>query len=285
MIPASRARRPGVPVLWALPLGVLFGLLLGLVFRVVSGAVLLDVIAWWPVWFVLGAFVWRVRGRRLGRVRASGLVPLLGAVVAIVFLVAHVRGWGVMPSASARLVGPDEPYNRAALVARIDGWLRLDDDGRFLYEALPIRWGGSVPLPVAVEETVEDSISVHLRPGDESMFQRFRGWDVSLAPGPLWDLTLGGTVEADVTSLELTRLRLTGEGSVVFGDPIRATEVDVAGAYTLIFPASAPVRVVGQAAVPENWVQTADGWSTPDQGPGWVVNVTAGSTVVIGTQG
>src|SRR5690606_12373366 len=133
MIPTSRERRPGVPVTWALPAGIFLGLLLGVFAGVVSGAVLLDIIAWWPVWFVLGALAWRARGRRLGLVRASGLVPLLASVVAVVFLVAHVQGWPLMPSTSGRLIGPDTPFARAALVAEIDGWLRVDDDARFLY--------------------------------------------------------------------------------------------------------------------------------------------------------
>jgi hypothetical protein len=285
MIPTSRERRPGVPVTWALPAGIFLGLLLGVFAGVVSGAVLLDIIAWWPVWFVLGALAWRARGRRLGLVRASGLVPLLASIVAVVFLVAHVQGWPLMPSTSGRLIGPDTPFARAALVAEIDGWLRVDDDARFLYEAFPIRWGGDVNLPVAVEQTVEDSISVNLRPQDGSMFQRYRGWDLSLAAGPLWDLTLRGTVEGDLSALELTRLRLGGAGSVRFGVPPRATDIEVSGAYTLLFPSGAAVHVVGEASVPGDWVQQPDGWSTPDQGPGWVVKVSPGSTVTVGVEG
>ena len=283
MIPASRARRPGVPALWALPVGIVFGTLLAVLFGVISGAALLDMIAWWPVWFVVGAIAWRSRGRRLGMIRVSGLVPLLGTVAAVLFLVAHVQGWALMPSASARLIGPEPPFSPAAFAAEIDGWLRVDGDGGYLYEAFPIRWGGSVPLPVAVEQTVEDSISVDLRAQDDSMFQAYRGWDVSLAPGPLWDLTLGGTVQADLTRLEMTGLRLTGGGWVALGQPLRATDVAVAGDYTLTFPADASVRVVGQAAVPAGWAQIPNGWSTPDQGPGWVVTVVAGSTVTVET--
>lgn len=285
MIPAARDRRPGVPALWAIPLGVLFGLALAAGARVISEAVFLDLIAWWPVWFVLGAVAFRVRGRRLGMIRVSGLIPLLGTVASVLFLVAHVQGWAMMPSASSRLVGPEPAFSRAAMVANVDGWLRIDGDAEYLYEAFPIRWGGSVPLPVAVEQTVEDSITVDLRSDDDSMFQSFRGWDLSLAPGPLWHLDLAGTLQADLSPLEMTGVVLAGDGWVVFGRPLRATDISVAGEFNLTFPTGAPVRVIGQASVPAGWTQTPEGWSTPIEGPGWVVTVTPGSTVAVGTQG
>lgn len=286
MIPASGGRRSGVPALWAIPLGILFGSAAASAAGILSGAVLLDMIAWWPVWFLLGAIAWRLRGGRLGVIRASGLVPLLGIVATVVFLVAHIQGWALMPSASGRLIGPEPAFSRAALVADIDGWLRVDGEAGFLYEAFPIRWGGQAPLPVAVEQTVEDTISVHLRAQDDSMFQSYRGWDLSLAPGPLWDLTLAGTVEADLSPLEMTGLDLSGEGWVVFGQPRRATDVKVSGSYTLVFPFSASVRVVGgPVSVPPGWTQLPDGWSSPVEGPGWVVTVSSDFTVVVATQG
>lgn len=284
MIPASRVSRPGVPALWAVPLGVLTGLVVGVFAGVVSGAVLLDVISWWPVWLVLGLLAWWARGRRLGMLRVSGLVPLVGTVAAVFFLVAHVQGWPLMPSASARVIGPEPDYARASLHLQIDGWIRLDGDGRFLYEVFPIRWGGRVSLPTAVEQTVEDTIGVDLREPGDSLLQRYRGWDVSLAAGPLWDLTLAGIVDADVSGLEVSRLRVSGAGTVTLGSG-RAGNVDVSGEYTVLVPSGTPVRVVGDAMVPAGWTKEEDGWASPEQGAGWVVNVSPGSTVTVATRG
>lgn len=285
MIPGSRERRPGVPALWAIPIGIVGGAIAAASAGVLSRAVYLDLIAWWPVWFVLGAVAYRARGRYLGLVRASGLVPLLGVLAAVVFLVAHLQGWGLMPSASTRLVGPEPEFNRATLVSQIDGWLRVDGDAEFLYEAFPIRWGGSLALPTAVEQTIEDTITVSLRPNERDSFQSFRGWDLSLSSTPLWDLKLAGTVEADLSRLRLTALDLGGGGQVTLGAPLRATDVAVHGNFTLVFPLGVAVRVLGQATVPPGWTQDPDGWSSPVAGAGWVVIVDPGSTVVVGAQG
>ncbi len=285
MIPGSRERRHGVPALWAIPVGIIGGATVASVAGVLSGAVMLDVIAWWPVWFVLGAIAHRARGRYLGLVRASGLVPLLGVVATVVFLVAHLQGWALMPSASTRLVGPEPDFDRASLVAEVDGWLRVGGDAVFLYEAFPIRWGGAVALPTAVEQTVEDTIAVVLQPNERDSFQSFRGWDVGLSTAPLWELRLGGTIEADLSGLRLTALDLGGGGMVRFGAPLRATDVDVGGNFTLVFPAGAAVRVIGEATVPPGWTQVSDGWSSPNAGVGWMVRVAPGATVVVGTEG
>lgn len=285
MIPGSRERRHGVPALWAIPAGIVGGAVVAAFAGVLSRGVLLDIIAWWPVWFVLGAVVHKARGRYIGMVRASGLVPLLGVVAAVVFLIAHVQGWALMPSASTRLVGPEPDFARSSLVAQVDGWLRVDGDASFLYEAFPIRWGGPVSLPSAVEQTVEDTISVTMLPDERDAFQSFRGWDVSLSPAPLWELVLGGVVEADLTGLRITDLDLGGGGRIQLGPPLRATDIDVRGNYTLVFPANSAVRVVGEATVPPGWTQDSEGWSSPNAGAGWVVRVASGATVVVGTQG
>ena len=81
--------------------------------------------------------------------------------------------------------------------------------------------------------------------------------------------------------MEMTGLDLTGEGWVVLGQPLRATDIRVLGGYTLTFPDDASVRIIGQATVPDDWTQVPDGWSSPVQGPGWVVTVAAGSTVTV----
>lgn len=285
MIPETGGRRPGVPVLWALPLGMLAGAVTAALADVVSRAVLLDLIAWWPVWFVLGAAAFRARGRYLGLLRLSGLVPLVASVATVFFLLAHVQGWALMPSASGRLVGPESSYTRASLTVEGDHWLRVDGDAEFVYELMPVRWGGEVGLPVGVERSVEDSIAVSLRAPEDPGLQSFRGWDISLSPGPSWDLDLDGVLEVDLSALRLTRLVVAGSGSVILGNPAKAVEMSVSGDLFISVPAGAPVRVFGEASVPAGWDRLSDGWTSPGNGPGWLIAVDEGSTVTIAAQG
>ena len=87
--------------------------------------------------------------------RLSGLVPLLALAALGVFLAGHLLGWDVMPSSAPPLVGPaSDSVTTAAMSARIDG--RLDvglGQTGFLYSAEPIRTGGDIGLPEAVERT------------------------------------------------------------------------------------------------------------------------------------
>jgi hypothetical protein len=122
---------------------------------------------------------------------------------------------------------------------------------------------------------------VFLEPVSDPGLYTFAGWDIELDPAPTWNLTLGGRLEADLSALRLTELQVEGSGKVTLGVPFAETPVRVSGEQVIEIPGGAPARVVGQAVVPEGWVQTEDGWSSPTGGGGWVISVSEGATLEI----
>jgi hypothetical protein len=282
MTEGSRRGLSAIPKLWILPLGVLAGILYAVIDGVLSSALLLDLVAWWPVWAVLGLLVWLTGGRRLGPVKLPGLVPLLAFGALVTFLAGHLQGWTVMPSATGTLVGPEVgEVETVALSARIDGTLELSGGGSFVYVVAPIRWGGEVGLAQGFEEVSGTTMRVSLRPDPDSGLQAFRGWEVTLADEPAWDLELSGSVQADLTRLMVSGLDLGGEGTVALGGVTRATTVNVAGVFTILIPGDQAARVIGEADVPEDWVPEGDSWRAPVDGEGWVIEVSPGGQVVV----
>lgn len=282
----ARAYRREFTRAWMLPLGMVFGVVLASMFGVLSRSVRLDLLSWWPVWLLLLVLAVFAQGRRAGRVRASGLVPLFAIALVVVFLVGHVQGWPLMPSASTRLVGPQvADYERASLRAAISGRVAVGPNTAFLYQVFPVRWGGDHGVPNAVEEVVVGDIGVRLvDPGEEAGSRRFAGWDISVSPDVIWDLHLMGAVAADLSDLELSELSLGGSGSVVLAEVNNPTELRVSGTFELEFPSDAPVRVVGDATIPSGWEPVADGWLSPAGGDGWTVIVVPGASVSITTR-
>jgi hypothetical protein len=261
----------------------LFGILLYAVLGWLSRSVVIDFLAWWPVWVLIALVGVLARGRRIGKMRLSGLVPLLALVALGVFFAGHLIGWDVMPSSTASLVGPaSDSVTTAAMSARIDG--RLDvgpSQPGYLYSVVPIRTGGDTGLPEAVERTQGESMAVILEPVADPGLYTFAGWSLELDPSPAWALSLGGDLSADLTALRVTELQIEGEGSIRLGSAIGETPVAIAGEFEMEVPSGAAVRVVGSAEVPGNWTETADGWQSPAGSAGWVVSVGEGSTLAI----
>jgi hypothetical protein len=272
-----------VPKGWLVPVVVLVGILLAAAIGWLSRSVVIDFVAWWPLWVAIGAVAFFARALKVGRVRVAGLVPLLATAGLGLFLIGHLQGWEAMPSSSASLVGPEPGViTGAALSARIEGRAEVSaSDTGFLYTVVPIRTGGTTGLPEAVERTQGTAISVFLEPVESPGIYTFAGWDIDLDPAPTWNLSLGGRLEADLTSLRLTELQVEGSGTVTLGTPIAETPVRVSGDHVIRIPAGVAARVVGQAVVPDDWVQTADGWTSPAGGGGWVISVSEGATLEI----
>lgn len=281
MTPGPGGRRPWISPLWSLPLGIAAGVGASVAAGVTSKAVILDLVAWWPVWLGLVAFMVVSRDRYLGRLRLSGLVPLVALAVAVIFVTGHVQGWAAMPSAGGRLIGPEPAFDRASLVADVDGRMMVTGDAAFLYEVYPIRWGGDVGIPDALEQSGDGTIAVTLRAPGDPRFQSFAGWELRVSPGPEWDLTLGGVLDADLSALTLTGLALSGEGRITLGGVERLAAVGVSGDFVLRFVERVPVRVVGEALVPEGWERLSDGWHSPFPGTGWVVTVEDGARLMV----
>lgn len=272
----------GVPRIWLLPLLVLL-IVAGLVAAGVLGrALILDLVAWWPVWIVLVLVVVGFRRRRIGRLRVGALVALFVAGALITFVVAHVRGWPMNPSASRYLVGPEPSgVSQAELIATVDGELAIRVGSEFLYEVDPVPGGGELGIPSAEERALEDSVSVSLLAPPDPGLDSFAGWDIRLSSSPRWALQLQGDLNADLTNLVLVELEMSGTGSVTLGVAEAATPLTFEGAFKLDVPQGAAVTVEGMARVPSTWERTTGGWRSPSGGLGWVISVTEGSVVSI----
>ncbi|MCI0679374.1 MAG: hypothetical protein L0Z63_10090, partial [Actinobacteria bacterium] len=271
-----------VPRLWMLPLGVLAGLAVSVAAGVTSRALILDLIAWWPVWAGLAVVVWWARGRLWGPVRVSGLVPVLGLALVVGFLIGHIQGWTAMPSAGGVLVGPEpEGLETVDLQALIPGELRVSMGGDFLYLVTPVRWGGEVGAAEGIEETSGVAMRLALRPDPDKPMMVFAGWDILLSGVPAWRLDLEGQVTADLTGLRVTGVDLAGSGRVRLGGVASETIVRVEGTYTIEVPSGQPARLVGQATVPGDWIADDEGWRSPVVGRGWVVEAGGGARVVV----
>lgn len=269
---------------WLLPAITALGVA-GLVFAgFLSRSIAIDFASWWPVWLALLAIGIGTRGRKVGSLRLGGLVAVASVAVAIVFVTAHLQGWSVMPSSAGLLSGSaDTGIDSAGLSARAPGGdlvVRTGSAG-ILYTVEPLRRGGEIAAPFAVERSQDGDVSVVLTASEEPGLFRWAGWSVSLSALPSWTLTLEGRIDADLTTAALDNLQLTGGGEVHLGPAIRSTPVTVSGDFVIDFPEGVPVRVVGPAQIPNDWNRTDTGASSPNEGQGWVVSIADGAVVEI----
>jgi hypothetical protein len=258
-------------------------ILLAISLGFLSRSVLVDLLAWWPVWLALLGLALLSRGRRWGRFRPSALVAIISVLALATFLTGHVRGWPVMPSAMVGLYGPQAgSVVTGALSARIDGPVEVGSGQTgFLYAVEPIRRGGEIGPPVATEQLQGPNISVALEPSADPGLYTFAGWSLDLDEAPTWSLSLSGELEADLTRLRLASLQVDGAGSVALGAAAANTVVTVSGSFELTVPAGTPVRVVGDAVVPSGWTLTDDGYVSPTSGEGWVISAGEGSSLTV----
>lgn len=279
---AGRSRR-GIAKAWILPVLALVLILALTAIGVFSRSIVIDLVAWWPVWLLLVVATFLARGRRWGRIRLGGLVAVLGVMVLALFTTGHVLGWQAMPSASPLLVGPSaNAASTVALSARIQGALDVHAvDSGFLYTVGPVRRGGDVGPPEAVEQVQGTNLTVRLSQVDDPGPYTFAGWDVALHQGPTWNLSLGGRIDGDLSLLRLIGLQLDGAGSVRLGTATESVVVNVSGEFTISIPTGAPVRVVGEANVPTDWAATSQGFDSPVPGDGWVISVAEGASLTV----
>jgi hypothetical protein len=276
--------RRGVPRVWILPVLALVVILVAISLGFLSRSVLLDLLAWWPVWLVLLGLALLSRGRRWGRLRPSALVAVLAILALGAFLTGHVRGWPLMPSSTIGLNGPQAgSVVTGALSARIEGPLEVGSgESGFLYAVDPIRMGGDIGPPVATEQLQGPNISVALEPSPDPGLYTFAGWALDLDEAPTWSLSLAGEIEADLSRLTLSSLQVDGGGAVSLGAATASTVVTVSGAFEITLPPGSPARVVGDAIVPSGWTASDDGFESPATGEGWVISVGEGSTLTVG---
>ena len=270
----------GFPRAWLLPISLLTLVLGVAAFGGLSRAIVADLIAWWPIWLGLGLAAYFYRDRKLGTIRLSGLIPLVALFFVVLFIWGHLAGWPIMPSASHHLVGPESAeFTHASLSASIDGRVEAHGGSEFLYQVEPINDAGTVGIPTATEDVLEDTVHVRLdAPVDPGLYA-YAGWEIILSSNPVWDLRLDGAVDADLTEVELAGLSVNGSGTVRLGNPGGVTPVSIHGGFVVVVPANQPVSVVGVASVPATWQLTPEGAASPAPGEGWVITVVGDATL------
>ena len=278
----GRGAYVGAPRIWLLPISVAAGMVFVTAAGWLSPSIILDFLAWWPLWVLLIGLVFAAKGRRLWKVRLSAVVPVVATAALVVFTAGHLLGWPAMPSSSQRLVGPivgSEPT--AALSARVDGAITLIRGSDFLYEVDAIRRGGEIGIPSASEQVQGSNISILLEAPLDPGFYAFAGWNIILSDLPTWNLTLDGEIDADFGGLDVSGFQVFGSGNVTLGQATGIIPATVAGTFELVIPSGVAARVVGEAFVPQSWDPLSDGAKSPTAGDGWVISVPVGSTVTV----
>jgi hypothetical protein len=177
----------------------------------------------------------------------------------------------------------DSDFTSAGFSARVPGGDLVVATGSpgTLYVAQPVRRGGDIAAPSAVERSQDADVSVVLSPSDDPGLFLWAGWRMSLSPVPAWTLTLEGNIDGDLSGLIVANLQLLGTGSVRLGPVDHSTPLTVSGEFVIDVPGGVPVRVVGPAEIPSEWERTDAGAASPVVGQGWVISVADGSVVEI----
>lgn len=289
MIPAADHPRPRLSPWWFSG-AVSSVLLLGVAMRLVSPAVLLDIASLWPVGAGLLGLGWVARRIWTGGALAD--VPVFPLLVFSWLLVAtsfHLAGLPGLPSSSADLRGPpaDESRFDAFSVELRSGRLSVvDGTGPSAYRVDMMGGGGGAGAPVAVESGGPDGAEVSVvdvrqpfspdigvQVGDNPWL-RFAGWEVSLHPGTVWNLTLTASdLVADLRGVPLVALEVNGRGTVRLGETDHPIPVSINGTVTVQVPPQTPVEVSGVAIVPEDWTVVEDRAWFGEPGTGWLIEV------------
>ncbi|MDE0168854.1 MAG: hypothetical protein OXS29_04975 [bacterium] len=273
------------------------GLAVALLFAVVAAyngwlmrAVLLDILSLWPglaVSLVLLAIRSRMTRHRRTFLRQGpgAATPFLVLTWLVVGLGSHLTGWEALPSSAANLAGPpvEGEIAGAVLDLRTDGQVTLDGRAGLLYEVDQMRTGGHIGPARSSEVVAGDEAVVRLTEESEPGWFGSRGWNVSISALPEWSVNImAGSVDADLTAVRLTSLRVVADGRVRLAATPGDVPVFVAGAVVLEIPSDASVEVTGSVQVGPGWEVTADGKRFDGSGTTrFLVEVDPGSELLV----
>ncbi len=273
------------------------GLAVAVLFAVVAAyngwlmrAVLLDILSLWPglaVSLVLLALRSRMTKHRRTFLRQGpgAAAPFLVLTWLVVGLGSHLTGWEALPSSAANLAGPPAEGQIAGAVLDLhtDGQVTLDGRATLLYEVGQMRVGGDVAPARSSEMVAGDEVVVRITEESEPGWFASAGWNVSVSALPEWSVNIvAGSVEADLTAVRLTSLRVAADGRVRLGPAPGDVPVFVAGALVMEIPSDASVEVTGSVQVGPGWEVSADGKRFDGSGTSrFLVEVDPGSELVV----
>lgn len=245
-----------------------------------SPVAVLDIISLWPVLVVLLLVATVIS------IRLRAAAPLLLSLTSFLVLAmgVHYSEWQALPSASADIarVIPSQPEAGTVLIDVDEGELYVSA-GSGSYRIKPIRAGGGIGPPAAVESGLPDTLKLEVVERPTNDWFRFSGWAIGLGAGTRWDLSLDATLlTVDFEGIRVGTAQLTGDGTVRLPAGAEGGLV-LAGDFAVSLGPTATARVVGEALVPADWSPTEDGYQSPGSGRGWLITVEPGSVVSVTT--
>lgn len=258
----------------------------GVVGGMLAPSVVLDIVSLWPLLvlsMLIAAALLPLRKR--APVRIAAALPMLLVSIMGASVVLHLSGWKQLPSSAANLVGPQaEGIGEASLTLDLGGKLTVRPGGSELYAVEIVRRAGSTGVPEALESQIEGGpFFVLLQEQDGGRWYQTAGWDLTLAPGPVWSLDIDSPdLDADLSGLRLRSLALGGGGTLALPPPgEQDVEIEVAGDFVVEVPDSVKVELIGEATVPGGWMDTGEGHRSPYGGAGLVITVVAPAQVEV----
>lgn len=259
------SQRPGghlaTVAAWILVVALIVAGVFGVVGGILSPSIVIDLAALWPLLVVI--VLVGVAARFLGKRRRTGpILPLTVFSVLLLGAALHLGAWDQLPSASARLTGPDPAglSDPTELLVQLSGDLEMSAGNGPAYDVRPIVRGGRVGVPQATETSVDGAVSIRIEADPEApSWYTFAGWTVELSPQVTWRLVLNGTLDADLTALTLSSAAIAGSGLIRLGSPPEGgASVIVAGDFDVVVPSGSAVTVRGNAVTPSNWAGEGD---------------------------
>ena len=265
---SPRGGHPFAVAVWILCGAVVVASVAGVLGDILSRSYVVDMAAMWPL--IAGALVLGLLARWLGRrsPRSRALLPLALFTALVLGAGLHLSGWEQLPSASARLTGPDVAAlsDPTELVAQVVGELEIAaSDNDVAYSVVPIQRGGMVGVPQATETSTDGDLSVTIEAAaDAPSWYRFAGWRLELAPDVPWRLILNGEIDADLREVAVGSGAVAGSGAIRLGSPPQGgAGIILAGDFVVTVPAGAAVIVDGEAVVPSGWETSGDRHLSP----------------------
>lgn len=249
--------------------------------RLLPPVLVFDLVALWPLPAVaiLVAFVVRLA-------RANGVTRVLAPLLLVTWLILGVGWWWVgsppSPSRAADIIGPPQVPSEVALAIAVDGEVTITVDEDNVYSVRMTDRGGMAGAPDVLETRQDEVMAVTMQERADSGWYRASGWDVTLHPAALWQINVKATVvDLQLSGVPLQHLGVTGDGKIVLGDPTGLVIIDLQGVIDLSIPAGVAVQVVGTAEVPDGWVITDSGSTSPAPGVGFLITTGGGQGIRI----
>jgi hypothetical protein len=244
--------------------------------------VVLDLAALWPLLGLgLLAAGFSFMTKRDSTSRIVG--PLLLVTWLMLGLGWFVSGGSQGPSRAANVEVEAADVMSGALTLSVPGDLIFGGPSDVTFAVEPQRVGGKIGPPQVSTKTTDGALAGAVIERNDAPWFLSKGWVLRLNPGHAWDLELEAeSLRLDLSGLNFGQLVLIGDGSLTLGKPLSGqNQIVVRGDISISVPESVAVEVVGNAQVPEGWIQDGDTHVKLGVSPLWHVVVEEGTATFL----